>query len=373
MSEKEMDAIIADLHDRIGCADDDGFPPFLFDIVYGVDEDDPYYNQTKIEVPKEVLKLKRKYVDFHEWLDALDIYHDYLEILAEKYGSVSIVMETYNAGEVEEYIPTEPKLKPTKINKQYLRAGIMPPKKVPKPPMKIDFVNLVERMFPIEGEIEDINDAPELIVAPPKRVRKQFDAAIRRIAGEYRQENINAVMRTNDKERTVSMLNTILDNMQRDRYDKNRKYKTANSFTEFLEHYMEDLDADPDFESDEITDRYVNTISSGHIIATKQAKDSEILKIFYQHGIDFMGGKKTNEAIRIAREAVGYDMDERHMSKKELKKYKKKMEKRNEILNHQVGENSALRHILTGNSLDSLIDEDENGDPMLRFGLNDLR
>lgn len=369
MTEKEMDWIIRDLHENIGCADDEGFPSFLFDIVYGVDESDPYYNMVKIDTPKEVLNLKRKYVDFHEWLDALETYDAYLETLAEKYGSVEIVKETYNAGEAEEYVPAEPKLKPTKINKQYLRAGIIPPRNVPKPPKKINYHELAEKMFPIKGEIEDLNELPELYKEPPKRIKKQFDQTIKRLAGEYRQENIHNARKS---EHAVNMIGTILDNMYQDKYNKSRKYHHVNSFTEFMNEYIEDLDQDPDFEAADINDRYVNTVSANHLISRGKAEEAEILQILYEHGIDFLGGKKSNEVVRIAREAIGYEKDERHMTKKELKKYKKKMAKREAILRGEIGENAELRHILTGNYLDSSIDDDDD-DPMLRFTMSDLQ
>ena len=79
----------------------------------------------KIEDEREVRGLKRRYPQYMDYVEAKLIYDDYMEKLYEKYGSKELFQLYEKAGMIEEYVPSEPKIKPTKLNKEFKKRGII--------------------------------------------------------------------------------------------------------------------------------------------------------------------------------------------------------------------------------------------------------
>ena len=78
-----------------------------------------------IEDEKEVRGLKRRYPQYMDFVVAHNIYSEYMEKLYEKYGSKEMFELYEKAGVIEEYVPSEPKIKPTKLNKEFKKRGII--------------------------------------------------------------------------------------------------------------------------------------------------------------------------------------------------------------------------------------------------------
>ena len=51
-----------------------------------------------------------KFKDFNEYLDAMDVWNEYMELLADKYGSVEIVEVGAKEGSITEFVPRNPQL-----------------------------------------------------------------------------------------------------------------------------------------------------------------------------------------------------------------------------------------------------------------------
>ena len=85
----------------------------LYDDFY---HDDPDSYET---ILAEVKKIRRVYVNYQEFLNALDLRDRYLESIVEKYGGESVFNVYYNSGLITDWIPPEPQL--SKRSKEYAR------------------------------------------------------------------------------------------------------------------------------------------------------------------------------------------------------------------------------------------------------------
>lgn len=78
-----------------------------------------------IEEEREVRGLKRRYPQYMDYVEAKLIYNEYMEKLYDKYGGEELFRLYEKAGSVEEFVPCEPKIKPTKLNKEFKKRGII--------------------------------------------------------------------------------------------------------------------------------------------------------------------------------------------------------------------------------------------------------
>ena len=60
-----------------------------------------------------------------DYVEAKLIYNEYMEKLYDKYGGEELFRLYEKAGSVEEFVPCEPKIKPTKLNKEFKKRGII--------------------------------------------------------------------------------------------------------------------------------------------------------------------------------------------------------------------------------------------------------
>lgn len=337
--EREMDEELYAEMEHVGSADDDGFPEFLFDVIYGVDESDRYYSiATEGEIPKQILEMKRKYMDINEWIRALDDYEAYLEKLGDKYGGVDIVLESYNSGSLEEYLPAKPKLKPTKKNKQYLKAGIIPTPDYDLG-VEVDHRELAEAMFPYDPERGDL-DTEDMYLPVPKKIKNMLNRSSRRVLGEKRAENIYASSQNDG----ADLLKQLIDSYT------HGEFNLVESKSSYADQIADTIDAqyrDPDIEDFDLTSRE-SYISNGHAISKREEEEKQILTEMYALGIDFIGGKSSSHVVKLARKAVGYG-DSGPMTKKQMKKYKKRNKAERRMLERRNVTDPALATLLQSN------------------------
>lgn len=78
-----------------------------------------------VEDEQEVRGLRRRYPQYTDWVEAINIYNDYMQKLYTKYVSKEVFDVLYKSGKITEYVPPEPKIKPSSLNKSLKKNQIM--------------------------------------------------------------------------------------------------------------------------------------------------------------------------------------------------------------------------------------------------------
>lgn len=78
-----------------------------------------------VEDEQEVRGLRRRYPQYTDWVEAINIYNDYMKKLYTKYVSKEVFDILYKSGKITEYVPPEPKIKPSALNKSLKKNQIM--------------------------------------------------------------------------------------------------------------------------------------------------------------------------------------------------------------------------------------------------------
>lgn len=78
-----------------------------------------------VEDEQEVRGLRRRYPQYTDWVEAINIYNDYMQKLYSKYVSKEVFDVLYKSGKITEYVPPEPKIKPSALNKSLKKNQIM--------------------------------------------------------------------------------------------------------------------------------------------------------------------------------------------------------------------------------------------------------
>lgn len=171
-------------------SDNSYFPEFLFNVMFN-DFGDDYY---KIGVSSDPLVLKarglrKKYSNYFDYLEAMHIYNEYMDMLIDKYGSLSIVKNSYKAGVFDDILPSKPRLKRSKKNKEFLRVGDIPSHKILESgDNEIEFIESARELLPNKFG-EDIEEI-DMFKKPDKKTLKRFRRASEKIQGYSRRKNI---------------------------------------------------------------------------------------------------------------------------------------------------------------------------------------
>lgn len=344
-------------------ADDSIFPDFLFEPMFN-DHEDKYFEIGISEDPlvKKARSLRKKYSNYFDYLDALHVYYEYIDLLIDKYGSWSVVKNTYKVGLLEDVLPSKPRLKKSRRNKEYLQSGILPSRKIIEEDTSEDFIEASRYAMP-DKTGKDVDETLEFNKID-KKTRKMLRKSIERIRGTSRRKNLYSNANNNNG---ADFIIEYLNQASKGYYDNIGKRKEPS----VVELYKEDLrlrDIPEEIIESEMlanTQKYVG----GRMIRGKDFEQIEIAKDFYSSGIDIFGNmsKPMNKnAVKMLRQSIGA-MDSKPMTKKELKKLKKKQKKEKERLNRQIDNDKTLSNILLNNKFGF-----EKSGSTLNFRLKDL-
>lgn len=342
----------------------DLYPEFLWNVQVN-EEDTSYYDRAvNINAWKEVQTLKRKYYDPFEFMKAMEIYNEYMNHLLEKYASEFIIQSGAENGTIPEYVPAMPKLKPTKMNRQFMKCKNVPSHSIYRPSLGT-FKEISDKMYEkVINNGEELN-ALDLYDPPPKKFRKLIQRGAREISGLQRIEN--AYITSNRSEAYDFIIDTM-NQFQNGRYSFDGRQENQSLLSIMKEMDREEL-LDPDIEEFRLKNaqaRYEN----GRYVNNSETNSVEILANFYKNGIDLLGtGAKGKEGkvVRLARKAVGYNEDG-FMTKKERKEYKKRMKREKEYLKRKDND-ALLEKALLGNKL-NYVDMYDSG--TISFSLSDM-
>ena len=350
--------------DFVRNAPDDIFPDFLFNPLYN-DFEDGYYAKSfaNDELISSVKKLRRRYSNFFDWADAMDTYNEYMDQLIDKYGSMRVIKNALRVDAMEDPVPAKPKLKMNRRNRQFLRSGVVPTRKInldPIPPEEM--IAIARQSFPNTlGDGVREEDADKKL---PKETRKRLRRMSETLAGRNRKQNL---YRSTGSNAGTDFIVEYLNQAKRGQYGSNGDYRgeEAMSLSERIRESERIENTRPELLEDCLENR--TEIVNGRLVSRKQQIQMEIYKELYSQGMNVIGnfGKSMDKrAVKMVRSYIG---DTEPASKKELKKIEKRTRKERERIQRRADNNALLEKTLLGNKF-SMSDDGSS----LSFRLKDI-
>ena len=106
----------------------------------------------------QVKKIRRRYQNWFDYLDACNLYDEYVTQLKNKYGGDTQFKLAMLMGQVREYIPNYPQLKKNRRNRYYYKNRIP---RIEREPVEFE-----------EAKPEEIANLPDPQILPPTVLRK---------------------------------------------------------------------------------------------------------------------------------------------------------------------------------------------------------
>lgn len=328
---------------KVGYSEDDRFPDFVFTYLQN-DFEDNYYQRglADTQILKEAKKIRRKYNDFFDYVDAMEVYKEYMEILAEKYGSKRIAREAARDGIIEDFVPPKPRLKNSKRNRLLVSSGLMPSRQIMSNPSSDEVMEFARKAFPTETG--DNLSAADIQGNLPKKFRKQFEELSEEIAGRNRKRNMYRASSNAEIDFILSYINNV------NGYDGISSYAQGSDVP--ISEIMKELQIEKETPAELLEYMYApNTkiLRNSRVISRDDENQVAIMKDLYEMGFDVFGsyGKSMSKtAIKMVRSAVG---ETGPLTKKEKKKHKKRMKKEAERLANKRNNDRLLEDTLLKN------------------------
>jgi hypothetical protein len=310
---------------------DSAFPDFIWSVSSNIEFGDSYLEMAVIDDPRAraIGGLRRKYNTIQDYEEALDIYQDYLEYLDEKYGDYRAIMESIKMGITQEMYKPEPRLRSSRKNKQYLKTphAVSMVAVVDGETYKPDkgLLQRVEEQIPFTEE--DLEEVPEhqMIYTLSKKEHKQLRLGGKKFAA---MDRVKGLLANAENRYGVNIMLDYFQELSTRGYDGKGNKIDRDSFSELLT----ELEREEDVKN-AVVDEMQGYVRDEYGLSLKEKNQIEFIKQLTMEGWTTKGTKKGLSAR--GRKVVDSETRPYHsetMSKKELKKYKKKTKKDKEKL-----------------------------------------
>lgn len=347
--------------EHIGNADDSYFEDFLFQPLFSDFEDNYYENSfAKDELDESVRCLKRKYSNFFDFIDAIEIYNKFMDKLIEKYGSAKTIANGVEEGWLDEYVPPKPKLKNNRRNREFLNAGIIPPRPlVKRAAEKGTYYEMASKMYSENGEEIDSVIETKLDKITKKMLRK-VDSDVS--ARNRRRNMYRSASQNSGADYIIEYLNAA----SKGQYDIKGKYEDRSIMDIIREE--EEFNSLPEAIRREKYEAPTRRIVNNRLSDPETELQKELYMDLYNSGIDiFSKGFSKNlnrSAIKMVRGSVG---SLEPLTKKDRKKLKKEQKKEAQIFENRRASDKKMHEVLLGNRFN--ITDDKGS---LRMRLSDI-
>ena len=271
------------------------------------------YHKDATDVPSElenrVRGLKRRYADFAEYQEGLAIYNEYMEYLYDKYNCYDkkFFKLMSAAGMIDDYIPSKPRIKPTKRNKFCLKNRVVIGSKTnPVNEMSVDDLEFVaDDMFGDRPVIEETNVF--------NASGKKYDNLASRVTNSRRSKNNEHAYLTNSSLSSLDYLEEYFNVKAQYSDDTKDCVDTEITLTDLLEgNFMTKEEAEGMSDKDEMV------VYNGTIMSSSKKEEMKVYNTLQESGWDAVAILKSN--------GVKADTSDDIVSKK-LSKLKKKHKK----------------------------------------------
>ena len=311
----------------------DIFPDFLFTPLFNDFGEECYQNGLS-EDPrvKEAQKIRHKYKNYFDYINATMAYNDYMNHLVEKYGSLSIIKNSRKVGMFDDFVPPKPKLKKNRTNKEFLRSKIIPSRKIELEFDGDTIRQIANELYPLDRSAIQTIDEINRFQKPDKKTRKLNQKAIQQIAGLDRRNNLYRSSSTNNG---VDFIIEYMNQTSKGFYDEKGERKEY-SISEILKEERRKYGIPEELLIDEMNPN-TSVVIHNRLVSRTEQQRIDILTELYKIGINLLDSSKLmdkNSVKMIKKQAGDYDEldDPSLMNKKELKRFKKRKKKEQEAL-----------------------------------------
>jgi hypothetical protein len=301
----------------------DVFPDFLWEAqINDFEVSDDYRTKACCTNPAvlRAYSIGRKYANYWEYLEALDAYTEYAKYIEAVFGSFEMMQRANRDGYSSVFIPPLPKLTHKKKNKLLIETGFLPSR--------------IDEEFEIDDEVisEQITELPEneLSFNPDEELPKDIQRIQERMIGnKAKSDRVAGLFQYNAGRQYQQGMDAIVAFLSS---APNESIRDTKDGTESL---AEQIDALHEFEgipADILTYLLMpqsTIIADGRLQNQRERELSELIGILETNGFNFLETSATKglktAAVRALRRKFGEDVDLSKMTKKQRKKYKKKM------------------------------------------------
>lgn len=325
------------------------YPDFIYSPLVHEDINDDYFMEVVDALSLKVRRLKKKYSDFYKWLEAMDTYKEYMNKLAEKYCGKKVLMNSIEAGAITDYIPSRPKLKNKRKNKELLLMGIIPSKKMFK---ETDYDLPYDFGRNVTGDNVSETDSIEF-----GKIGKLAKKAIEDIEKENRIDNIFNSNGFGSAGRDFTY--EYMKNLREGKYTELGKYKELGISDKMKQDEIEAMKEPWELE---LEDMHQFKYDHGRWIDARAKEYAEVVKIMKDEGFNVIGALNKNASRSTVKMLIKDAGITEPMTKKELKKFKKDSKKKRKQIEKFVDNNDKLEEILLNNKFKLSGDESINLD-----------
>jgi len=312
------------------------YPDFLMKPMFNMDLciEKRYFDEVHDPYVLKAMKIRRKYSDIFKYFDALDIYDEYIEHLLEKYPSMKSIRKGIKEGYIEDFLPPMPVLKKSKTNMTLLKTGIRPSRRVYEVDDSTQLRSILSK--PIELTTNDLEMKRSLMSKKEKK-------AVRVGTGKLNErDRINSLY-------TKTAFNPGYD-VIKDFFTDEYVIANGGKIEErsFLETVSRMYEASIMTEADEAAlDQEKYYVSSGKARNAKDQNLIELYKFMAAEGYDVRNHINNSgmdrKAIKLISSKAGIVEP---MTKRELKKFKKKNKKLMQAQQRRLQSDNKLRSLL---------------------------
>lgn len=299
------------------------FPEFLWEIQMNEFTGDDYKLRGTCENAHvmEAYRLKRKYSNYWDYLDAMQVYYAYAEYIESAYGSFEMMKNAAMEGYETIYIPKMPKLTNKKKNRDFLWTGFLPCR------VDEDFVIDPETIDAMIQTIptNELDESYEYEL--PKQERRLQEQVM---VSKGRRDRVNSIYAASSGTRGDGLDAIINFLNQANTGSIDARAPSTMSVSEIIDDLHEFDDVPPDI-VEYMLSPHNRIVYNGMLADQKQKEQLEILEALVQAGFDFLdsdaskGIKKEN--IRAMTRKYGLMKNPADMTPKERKRYLKQMAK----------------------------------------------
>lgn len=271
-----------------------------------------------VEDEQEVRGLRRRYPQYTDWVEAINIYNDYMQKLYSKYVSKEVFDVLYKSGKITEYVPPEPKIKPSALNKSLKKNQIMLSPKSKTNEYITDVTGLsIQELLAMTNTSFDPNEVIDI-----KRLNK--DKASKDLLKMFDQANSN---KNFAKNRDKAMLNGGIDFIN-EYFETKSKMDKDKYHEETEEASLQDLLDDNFVTEEDLQNATDEMIWYNGMMVKKSVLDEDMI----YRKLNDMGwdGKKIfRNTVDTGKRGIAYELLKR--ADKKEKKERKKNKKLNKV------------------------------------------
>ena len=344
--------------DHMDKVPDDKFPKMLFEPMINQFDDaigQSYFAEydESDELIDKAMSIGGVIKDYGKYLDELDIYNEYMQALAEKYGSIEIVENAAKAGTIADFVPRMPVLKKTKRNKILVRSGTVPSRIMFEPDYSTIYSSAISRL---NDNWKNINE-DKMFEKPDKATAK----ALKRYSNKLMIQDRLRVYSGNSSASILKQISEIYASLSDGGYRKDNGYGFI-SLTD-LKKERKKLEETPDQFLEAEFDQYGNgkfIMMNGRFIDNEKRLRMQIIQDLIAAGFDPLkigakNGISKKEIKIVVSQMASSDIPENIKNGKMWKKLSKKKKKAKKRLEESITQNPEIARVIS-NSHFSLSD-----------------